>query len=292
MVRDFITANYLLRTSFDLAKVDKFHEIDVSILTFILADAKGFQLFSLIGYLEFSLTLINAMFFLITAMLKRRKQIKFIEKMEKMDEAMKQTFNMKYKYSRFKLISIIALTIVFIYYNIVVSFVVYFFLLDIHTESAIMTFIIYIVLTATSGIFTYGFVCYVVLIETRLMKVNKKLSEIVRFPPEVLEEQYKTKDALCKEMMRFTKMYKNLCSCVDDLNLIYGSSMVLQFAHDFTLLTTQIFAMFYIGFFDDPEDSLQNILALGVWMLPNIVKMSFICFTCHMTRNEVTKDAN
>lgn len=185
------------------------------------------------------------------------------------------------------MVSIISLVVVIVYYNLVVTVVMYFFLLDIQALSAIAIFIYYVAQSATSGVFTYGFVSYVILIRVRLTIINRKLQEIVRFPPEVLEKQYKTKEELCNEMLRYTKMYKSLCSCVDNLNDIYGSSMVLQFAHDFTLLTTQIFGMFYIGFFEDPEKSILKILALLVWLLPNIIKMSFICFTCHVCRNEV-----
>lgn len=254
-------------------------------------DAKGFQLFSLVGYLEFTLTVINALFFTFVAFYKRRGQIEFIEKIQKIDDTIRYNFKIKIDYSKYKSFSTLALAIVFIYYNVVVSGVLYFFLLDIGSIAAIATFIVYIFQSATSGIFTYGFVGYVILIETRLLRINRKLRDIVRFPPEILEKQYKTKDALCMEMMRFTKIYKNLCSSVEDLNEIYGSSMVLQFAHDFTLLTTQIFAMLYIWLFDDPENSLHKILALLVWLLPNITKMSFICYTCQITRNEVRQES-
>lgn len=221
------------------------------------------------------------------ALFKRRQQVKFIEKIQKIDDSIRYNFKMKINYDSYKLSSIISLLAVWLYYNVVVSVVMYFFLLDLKSLSAITTFAYYVLQSATSGIFTHGFVSYVLLIMFRLTMINERLGEIVRFPPEILEKQYKTKDALCNEMLRYTKMYKNLCSCVDDLNFIYGSSMVLQFAHDFTLLTTQIFGMFYIGFFEDPDESLFKILALLVWTLPNIIKMSFICFTCHMTRNEV-----
>lgn len=228
------------------------------------------------------------MFFIFTALFKRRHQINFIERIEKIDETMKKTFNIKFYNSIYRTVSILALIIIFVYYNATVSTIMYFFLLDIQSPSAIFTFVVYIYLSASSGIFTYGFVSYVILIQIRLMKMNKKLGVIVQIPPEILEKQYKTKDALCMEMLRFTKMYKNLCSCVEDLNEIYGNSMVLIFAHDFTLLTTQIFAMFYIGFYEsDPSKFHTKIIALMVWLLPNIIKMSFICFTCHMTRNEV-----
>ena len=215
--------------------------------------------------------------------------MKFIEKIQKIDETLRYTFKTIIDYRMYKTVSSIVLIVALVYYNIIVTCVMFFFLLNLHSVSAFVTFIVYSMLSSTSGIFTYGFVSYVVLIRNRLHKVNEKLEEIVRFPPEVLEKQYKTKDALCRELMRYTKIYKDLCSCVNDLNEIYGSSMVLHFAHDFTLLTTQIFSMFYIGFYEGFEESFPKILALIVWLLPNIIKMSFICFSCHMTRNEVKK---
>lgn len=190
----------------------------------------------------------------------------------------------------YKVASLVIVAVVFIYYNLVVSGVMYFFLLDIRSPKAILTFLVYIVQSTTSGIFTYGFVGYVVLVQTRMILLNLQLADIVRVPPEILEKQYKDKNEMCKDMLRFTKMFKSLNVCVEDLNKIYGSSMVLHFAHDFTLLTTQIFAMFYIGFYEDRIDSQPKILALLVWLLPNIIKMSLICFTCHLTTNEVTND--
>lgn len=239
--------------------------------------------------MEFTLTIINATFFILTALFKRHHQVRFIEKIQKIDDSIRHNFKIKIDYSLFKVISIVALVIVLVYYNAIVSGVMYFFLLDVQSPSAISTFIVYIIQSGTSGIFTYGFVGYVVLIYTRMTMINEKLQDIVRIPPEILEKQYKTKDGLCNEMLKYTKMYKSLCSLVEDLNDIYGSSMVLHFAHDFTLLTTQIFAMFYIGFFDKSDQSNMKILALLVWLLPNIIKMSLICFNCHMTRNEVRR---
>lgn len=227
------------------------------------------------------------MFFLFVAVFKRNSQIKFIEKVQKIDDTIRYNFKMDINYALYATVSVVILVIVFVYYNIVVTSVLYFVLLRVTSITALFTFIVYIAQSATSGIFTYGYVSYVVLIQSRLMKINKSLEAIVRFPPEVLERRYKTKEALCKELIRYTQMYKSLCSCVEDLNEIFGSSMVLHFAHDFTLLTTQIFAMFHIGFYDDTEQATIKILALMVWLLPNITKMSFICYNCHITRNEV-----
>lgn len=244
----------------------------------------------LVGSLEFAFTVINALFFLFVAFHKRRAQMKFIDKIQRIDETIKYSFKIKLNYSMYKYVSLVVGSIVLIYYNFVVTGVLYSYLVKIETGSEFATFVVYIVQSSSSGVFTFGFVGYVILIQARLTRINEKLQDIVRFPPETLEKHYKTKDALCMEMMRYTKMYKSFCSCVEDLNDIYGSSMVLQFAHDFTLLTTQIFGMFYFGSFEDPEKSLYQILALLAWMLPNIMKISFICFTCHTCRNEVGRE--
>jgi hypothetical protein len=258
-------------------------------LSFLFIGAKGFQLFILIRNLEFSVTVVNSMYFLYTAVIRRLNQMNFIEKIQKIDETLRYSFKTVIDFSTYKAMSILVLVVMLIYYNVVVTTVLFFLLMKPKSISAFVALIVYTLLSSTSGVFTYGFVGYVILIEKRMMKVNEKLEEIIRFPPEMLEKQYITNDALCKEMMRYTKIYKNLCSCVEDLNGIYGSSMVLQFAHDFTLLTTQIFLMFYIGFYENREESLPKICALMVLILPNVIKMSFICFSCHMTRNEVGK---
>jgi hypothetical protein len=229
------------------------------------------------------------MYFFYTAVVRRVNQINFIEKIQKIDETLRFSFKTVIDFSMYKTMSIVVLIVMLIYYNIVVTTVMSFCLVNLQSISSYVSFFVYTMLSSTSGAFTYGFVGYVILIQGRLMKVNEKLEEIVRFPPEILEKLYKNNDALCKEMMRYTWIYKKLCLCVEDMNEIYGSSMVLQFAHDFTLLTTQIFLMFYIGFYQNREESLPKICALIVWLIPNILKISFICFSCHMTRIEVKK---
>lgn len=239
--------------------------------------------------MEFTFTIISSIYFLFVGLLKRHDQIKFVNKMQKIDDIMKFDFKINIDYARYKWVSLGILIIVLLYYNVCVGGVMFFILLKDYFQKieSLMTFIVYIVQSSSSGIFTYGYVGYVILINRRVSRINKKLSDIVRFPPEVLEGRYKSKEALCTEMMQFTKIYKNFCSCVEDLNEIFGFSMVLHFAHDFTLLTTQIFAIFYIGFFDFWEPSKYKICALIIWTLPNVLKMSFICLVCHLTRNEV-----
>ncbi|KAG5673146.1 hypothetical protein PVAND_003216 [Polypedilum vanderplanki] len=203
---------------------------------------------------------------------------------------MRRNFDVILNHGRFKLISILFLLIVLLYYNVIVTIVIYIATRQaLKSINAMIILVIYILQAATSGIFTHGFIGYVMAIYVRVVKLNLKLGEIVRYPPEHLELIYASNSELCMEMMKFTKIYKQLCSCVDELNRIYGFSLVLHFTHDFTLLTSQIFCMFYVSYYEQWADSKLKILALVLWMILNILKITFICFVCHVTRNEINE---
>ena len=179
------------------------------------------------------------------------------------------------------------LIIVLVYYNIILTFTSYFLILNLKTLGGHSIFVTYVCSTTLSAIFTYGFICYVMLIKDRFQIINRKLSKMVGGP---LQSPLKRKNkmSLCVEMIKFTKMYKSLCCGIDDVNKIYGFSMVLHFAHDFTLLTSQIFGIFYISFGAEwHEKQIMRIFGMFIWLLPNMLKMTGICLVCHITRNEV-----
>jgi hypothetical protein len=227
------------------------------------------------------------MYFLINALIKRESLMNFIDKILKIDITLKRLFSISIDYDIYRKSSLISLIFVLIYYNIISSLLIY-FTRRILTFDGYIYFLTYVIQAGLSGVFTHGFVAYVILIYQRIFKLNENLKNITKSPPEVLEIIYQSKNELCMELMRYTKMYKQLCSCVEDLNQIYGFCLVLQFSHDFTLLTSQIFGMFYVGFFvDDVDESRRKIFGLILWMIPNMLKITFICFICHVTKNEV-----
>lgn len=189
-------------------------------------------------------------------------------------------------YQEYQITSLCFFIIVLVYYNIIFTFSSYFLILDLRTLGGHSMFVTYIVSTTMSAIFTYGFICYVALIKDRFLIINRKLGKMVGGP--LQSPLKKDNKLLCVEMIKFTKMYKSLCCGIDDINKIYGFSMVLHFAHDFTLLTSQIFGIFYISFGTDWHQSqIMKIFGLFIWLLPNMLKMTGICLVCHMTRNEV-----
>jgi hypothetical protein len=249
---------------------------------------KTTHLMVLIIYLEFALTIICGMYFLVNAILKRYEQMNLFEKIQKIDDTIRRNFGIAVDFHRFGWVAGLLLLITLVYYNVIVTVVVCIPMLRaVRSINAMVILLIYILQAATSGVFTHGFISCVMAIYVRVVRLNGKLETIVRYPPEQLEQLYQTKSDLCMEMMRFTKAYKQLCSCVEDLNRIYGFSLVLHFTHDFTLLTSQIFMVFYVSYYEEWADSKLKILGLVIWMIPNIIKITFICFVCHVTRNEV-----
>lgn len=246
----------------------------------------SFNILDLIQYIETVLTVASAIFFVVVAIRKRYNQIHFIERIEKIDEYMKTHLKLNVNYREYQLISLGFLIVVLVYYNIIFSFSSYFLILDLKTFGGHFMFVTYIYSTTLSAIFTYGFICYVVLIKDRFQIINRKLGKMVGGP--LQSPLKKNKKSLCVDMIKFTKMYKSLCGGIDDVNKIYGFSMVLHFAHDFTLLTSQIFGIFYISFgVDWHEFQIMKIFGLFIWLLPNMLKMTGICLVCHLTRNQV-----
>lgn len=83
------------------------------------------------------------------------------------------------------------------------------------------------------------------------------------------------------------RSYKKICSCVDDVNKIHGFSLLLNFTHDFTLVTSQIFHVHHVW---SSTNNILSILPIVLWIIPNVVKISLICFACHLTKNSVSKE--
>ncbi|CAO1432080.1 unnamed protein product [Diamesa tonsa] len=251
-------------------------------------DAPPFNILDLIKYIETVLTVASGIFFTIVAIRKRHNQINFIERVEKIDKYIKTNLQLNVNYREYQLISLSFLIVVLVYYNLVFSFTSYFLILDLTTLGGHFMFVTYISTTTLSAIFTYGFICYVALIKDRFQIINRKLGKMVGGP--LQSPLKKNKKSLCVEMIKFTKMYKSLCGGIDDINKIYGFSMVLHFAHDFTLLTSQIFGIFYISFgVDWHEFQIWKIFGLFIWLLPNMLKMTGICLVCHLTRNQANR---
>jgi len=231
-------------------------------------------------------TAICSFYFMFNSILTRHSLIIFMDKLQKIDELLYSSFKSSMNPTMFRHISLTLIISISIYY-----FVIFLKLVlkveDLAIFGSLVFNLNYLVLASISGIFTLAFVCYVTAIFLRTYQLNQKLKEVVRFPPEILERKFETKSKLCLEVMKYTRVYRLLCTSVGDLNQIFGFSLVMNFAHDFILLTSLIFMMFYLSFYDGWEASRDKVLIYFVWLFPNAMKITFSCLACHFTRNEV-----
>lgn len=242
--------------------------------------------------IEGGLTLLSYIYFVVSAFLNRKKQIELLEKILEVDNYMKSSFNIKVNHVLYRNLSIFVLSVITIYYNVVIlPAVVIGTFREIISQGLVL--LAYMVQSTSSGVFAFGYYHYVFLIQQRFATINTSLVELREMDKQpkqkVGKRQMAKSNIKCQQMMHFTKLYKMLCSSIEDMNDIFGFSMVINFAHDFTLLTTQIFMIFTIMRNELNWESIIRLAAVIIWLIPNFTKMSITCFMCHLTRNEVSK---
>lgn len=142
------------------------------------------RILSLIFYMEVSLTISIAIFFLFNAVYKRRSQMDFLEKMIKIDEHLLTVFKINVDYGKFKRNSLIALSIIWFYYNVLITYVIITFGQSVvnrkFTFNTWIVLYIYIMLAGCSGVFSHGYVGCVTLIYQRTWRLAARIEQIVK----------------------------------------------------------------------------------------------------------------
>ena len=241
--------------------------------------------------IEAGLTLLSYVYFITFAFLNRNKQIQLLEKILEVDNYLKSSLNLKVNHHFYRNLSIILLSVVAFYYNFILLPAALLSSSQIIGSTSIIL-LGYMIQSTTSGVFAFGYYQYVFLIQQRFVIINKSLTdlrELDRQPKQKVDKKQMSKlNIKCQQMMHFTKLYKMLCSSIEDMNDIFGFSMVINFAHDFTLLTTQIFIIFTFLRSQLNFGNAIELLTVTIWLIPNFSKMSITCLMCHLTRNEVS----
>lgn len=95
--------------------------------------------------------------------------------------------------------------------------------------------------------------------------------------------------------LRFTKRklstlmvtFKDICLIIDLISHSIGSMFVLQMAHDFTLLTSQCYIIFYIVTKSRSARAITVIMHIMVWMVQNVLRIGVTAVTMSGTVDEV-----
>jgi len=238
----------------------------------------------LVTTVEFVSTITCGIYFIFNSVLKRNIHIQFMDKIENVDGMLRKSFKIVADQSWIFGSYVILYITVFSYYLFSYWQMT---CRGVRFPEERIFYIFYTALGIISTVSILAFVYFVGSIFIRAFRLNQKLKETVRTPPEILQQNFTSKSKMCLEVMKYSKIHRIISNSVGDLNEIYGFSLVLNFAHDFVLLTSLIFLMFYLSFYVGFEASQRFIINYTIWIMPCALRITLICLACHFTKNEV-----
>lgn len=247
---------------------------------------------TVIVYFEISFTFLLYFYLQIYAAFARCNEIVFIEKMMNIDGQMSKFMNLKTFYKKFQKEMEVALILSMIFFYILAAIILYFMILHNTSIGPIIIFLVYIHQSVSNVIYTIGFCSKVRLIHGFLQQIKERLKKILNIDDEtsnfeIMEDHKDGSESTFFEMMNNSKFHKKICAQIEDLNNLTGFPMLLNFAHDFVLLTIQVFAVLFVINMGLHKNQSILMIIIFLWTLPNVVKIGLICGLCHWTRNEV-----
>lgn len=178
--------------------------------------------------------------------IKKNSQILFLQKVYDVDLVMMKELKVELNYNRLRMMCYSAYISIFCYYLALNSFVFY----KLHefqnlTPAVAFMTTLYLFEQSTTAITTWAYVNYVMLIYQRFVIIKKRQEDFVQEKKMILKSGNKyTENVSLLSTLLMT--YKELCSCIDVLNNMSGSILILRIAHDFTLTTSQVYLISWI----------------------------------------------
>lgn len=218
---------------------------------------------------------------------KKYKQILFFNKIYKIDKLLQDQFSindiMYRKLYQFNNISVF--TIIFYYDGLFLCVLWILIKLDVHLRSyGIFLFALaYHIEQVSNGLMTWFYVNCVKIVKQRFEIISNVQGTIVQSMKS--NQQYKTS----RDISLLLALYRELCETINILNENSGLMLTIRLAHDFTLLTSQCFLIFWIALNDRDDSAPLVILAVIVWMMQNFVKIGAISVLSGITSTEVDK---
>lgn len=236
-----------------------------------------------IVYVEIAITFLLYFYLQIYAILTRKSEIKFLEKMMDIDSRVTKTITTKkFSYRKFKEEMKVMLMLTTAFFYVLAGIVVYFMVRVETSIGPVVIFVGYIHQSVSNAVFVVGFCARVKAISTFFQLITNDLKTLS--DNEVITSRNESK---ANQMLNITNLHKNLCARIEELSDLTGFPMLLNFAHDFILLTIQIFAFLFVVNLGMSNDSNVLMTAIVLWMVPNVTKIAFTCGLCHLAKNQV-----
>lgn len=241
-------------------------------------------LWTVLSGFEFAFT--NASFVLVLIILEISKpdQMDFLHRVAAVDDRLQRHFDATVNFNRLKQYNGYAwLGQSFYYQGLAILLAIY---VGSSGHSLVLPFVFaYQLEQATAFGLAILIVNYMLLLRARFRLVDRLHDDLWREYLTVTGRRQQ--DALLRRIIVLFQIFKELWDLVLLLDKAFGLAMLVRFAHDFTLLNTQLYLIFWIGRDTDTLDDLWYIAVALVWMLPNVIKIGCTTVMVDRTINEV-----
>lgn len=242
--------------------------------------------------MEFLFTSFAYLVILIVSDLNKWKQMAFLNRVNRIDKQLMKQLNIDLEYEKLRRSNILSMCVIAILYVVIIS-IDAIIIIDnsiLFELSSLGLVLNYLLDVTTSGLCSFTYINYIEIVRVRFVKLNATIKSILSRKLDIEgNDKLKTLITLQKtnEILCLTRFYKDLCSCIIDLNGIFGVIMVVTICHDFTLITSQLYLMFYIFVAVDNQMKYEYLIGLILWIFPNLLNQIFKCGTAFITCNEV-----
>lgn len=243
----------------------------------------GSYLWMIIIFFELIFTNTAFPLLIVHSLLWKKQQMDFFNRVFALDESMQQHFriNIQPTHRALFIRTIGMFLICFLYYGIITFFAI----VGPLTSSTENKFVTYSLAYQLEQIAT-GFLSSAVINAALILKSRFQLLQMVQL---IL---LSSDGDIASRKLRLSVWlfnFKELCSLVDLFSQKFGAILIVRFAHDFTLLTSQCYLIFWIIFSVASSNANKwgYVSLVCFWMLQNIVKIGATAIVAQMTINEV-----
>lgn len=215
--------------------------------------------------------------------LKRGNQILFLQKLYDVDLVILDELKVDINYNRLRIISYSVYISIFFYY-LGLNSLLFYKLSQLHYLSSGVSFMttLYQFEQSTTAITTWTYINYVMLLHHRFVIIRRSQEDLVKEKKMILKSGNKyTENVSILSTLLMT--YKELCSCIDVLNDLSGSILILRIAHDFTLTTSQVYLISWIIMDNTDSDKYVAIKVISKFTQIHLIlfnrhwRLQFLC---------------
>lgn len=257
-------------------------------LSELMSEVSGWSLTG--GYLwgiivAFELMFTNAAFPLLImhSLIFKKRQMEFLNKIFEIDERLQLHFKMHLKplHRAIHNRNIGTACLCFAYFGgVSVIMTMMYFKFDINSKSIAIYSMVYQFEQAATGMLSSSIINITLVLRSRFRLLQMAHPLLLNG-----NEVSTTKRKLRFSVWLFT--FKELCNLVDSISENVGIILIVRVAHDFTLLTSQCYLIFWIYIDNSGSDKVVLVILVLYWMLQNVLKIGVTALVNQVTINEV-----